>query len=201
METKIAATPRRPLSAYNLFIRDEVNRLLSRYYHKGLSGKPDLTNLSRLMSRKWKHLPEPQRAFYDTRAAQEQLEYARQLVQWRDGALNKSVLGDGMPVCDNATGGAKNCRMGRYTSMRDSKPRGSLYKDDDHQQEDNKWSRHSPVAAPSHSMAAPSQACKTPPNPCGLDKAYTRRERRRLTWLAKELGPDRVKFLKKMFDS
>jgi len=75
--------PNRPLSAYNIFFRDERRKLMSVNNGLSVDKKVGFAALARHISAKWKALDEDSKKAYKMPANLEQIRYKLELAEWR----------------------------------------------------------------------------------------------------------------------
>jgi hypothetical protein len=109
----VMQAPLRSLSAYNFFFRDERNRILhggpmalnpakqhhllqeQKHRESKTHGKIDFTYLSKLISKRWKELPEDRRAFYRRAAFMDWERYQTELGQQKTSNTTPNVAPTG----------------------------------------------------------------------------------------------------------
>ena len=80
--TKVSKAPKKPLTAYNLYFRDERAKVLKLL--QANARRPEHKELTRYVAKKWKLISPQEKAYYTRLAMAEKQKYARQLVQWHD---------------------------------------------------------------------------------------------------------------------
>eukprot|EP00977_Amphora_coffeiformis_P009409 scaffold2179_cov165-Amphora_coffeaeformis.AAC.13 len=83
--------PKRPLTAYNIFFRDERQRLLEtlpvlkNVKSKKAHGKISFPDLAKRISREWKRISPASKVHYCELACHDKLRYYREMEEWRAG--------------------------------------------------------------------------------------------------------------------
>lgn len=75
--------PRRPLSAYNLFFREERTRLLEEELNATQHPDGLFSVLGKEIAKRWKALPEDKRQKYKAMAAEELQRYRREMAAYQ----------------------------------------------------------------------------------------------------------------------
>ena len=77
--------PKRPLSAYNLFFRDERLRLLANppAHLEGADRKMGLADMVRTIGSRWKTIDPETKAKYDSLGREEKVRYKKKLAEWK----------------------------------------------------------------------------------------------------------------------
>ena len=81
MRSNASSKPRRPMTAYNIFYREERIELLRKL---NTSPQPDFKDLARYVAKRWKAIEPEQKVYYDQLAMTEKQKYASKLVEWYD---------------------------------------------------------------------------------------------------------------------
>jgi hypothetical protein len=74
--------PRRSLSAYNFFFRDERQRMLAAL-ERGDPPTDDTRQVARYIGKRWKNVPPRNKLNYEERAAKDKRRFAFQMIEWR----------------------------------------------------------------------------------------------------------------------
>lgn len=89
--------PKRPLTAYNIFFREERQRLLetlpvcTNVKSKKAHGKISFPDLARKISRAWKDISPASKVYYCELACQDKVRYYREMEEWRVAERNRGV--------------------------------------------------------------------------------------------------------------
>jgi hypothetical protein len=99
---KVNDRPKRPLSAYNLFFQSERDKIL-RSVPEMMEGKPrrshgkiGFAQLARAIAERWNSIHELERRYYDGKAAEDKIRYARELEEWNMSRADDEVTNGGM---------------------------------------------------------------------------------------------------------
>ena len=84
---KPADLPRRALSAYNLFFREQRGRIMEEQKRAGVSSANTFGALGRAVAEQWKTLPPEELEKYARMAAQDKVRYSREMEQYKANAL------------------------------------------------------------------------------------------------------------------
>ena len=100
--------PKRPLSAYNLFFREQRQELLgeeissafpvtdqTKRKHRRSHGKVGFQEMASIIGKKWKSLSPSKRKVYEDMAAVEKAKYHKQVELWRNGQDEKESADEG----------------------------------------------------------------------------------------------------------
>lgn len=111
--------PRRPLSAYNLFFRQEREKMLQSGWktaaQRAAAGKGSeadksktggFANLARTVAAKWKNLPPDEKAPFEKEASREKARYDSQMLGWRAAQEQKKARKLGGARVDALSSGA-----------------------------------------------------------------------------------------------
>eukprot|EP00527_Entomoneis_sp_CCMP2396_P000922 CAMPEP_0198142624 /NCGR_PEP_ID=MMETSP1443-20131203/5373_1 /TAXON_ID=186043 /ORGANISM="Entomoneis sp., Strain CCMP2396" /LENGTH=254 /DNA_ID=CAMNT_0043805679 /DNA_START=125 /DNA_END=889 /DNA_ORIENTATION=+ len=88
--TVFIVKPRRALTAYNLFFKDERVKMVKQ--QKMTGGKLSFAGMARAVSTKWKNISEDQTTLYEGLAKQEKARHARELSVWKN--MKKAAAGE-----------------------------------------------------------------------------------------------------------